>query len=101
MSIGSGAVSAVVTGVLGLGIGTGIELIVPHRSEATVQEQLIAGSVQLGLNGIAFVGMQRLLGDMDPCCGMVFLMAMLPGQPELMNTLVNFRALTLRQFNTE
>ena len=77
------------TGTLGLSIGTGIDLLMEHafRNEESNENMAAALGVQLAINGVAVFLMTKALKDRDYSDGVLFFPALLQSQPSLQKKL--------------
>ena len=82
--------------MLGVGIGIGIEKIMPAFSEdVTLTTQLVETALQASLNGIAVAVVSSLQsGSVDPTAGAPFVYALYEVQPEMRQRIVSLAGLT-------
>ena len=84
MSTGRAIQISVTHTVLGVGIGSVIEgLLPPFSAGASVTNLVFETLVQVGLNGAALASVSEFLRDDDPTFGIPFSMALLSSQTEL------------------
>ena len=85
-SVDKAALHAVLTGTLGLSIGTGIDLLMEHAFK-NEENMAAALGVQLAINGVAVFLMTKALKDRDYSDGVLFFPALLQSQPSLQKKL--------------
>ena len=85
-SVDKAALHAVLTGTLGLSIGTGIDLLMEHAFK-NEENMAVALGVQLAINGVAVFLMTKALKDRDYSDGVLFFPALLQSQPSLQKKL--------------
>lgn len=81
---------AVTHTLLGIGIGSVIEALLPSfNASASLANQAFETLVQVGLNGAALASVAGFLRDDDPTFGIPFSMALFQAQPELAKRIEN------------
>ena len=84
MSTGRAIQVSVTHTVLGVGVGAGIEAMLPTFSAgASVTNLVFETLVQVGLNGVALASVSEFLRDDDPTFGIPFSTALMWSQSDL------------------
>ena len=88
MSTGRAIQVSITHTVLGVGVGAGIEAMLPAFSAgASVTNLVFETLVQVGLNGVALASVSEFLRDDDPTFGILFSGALFQSQTELVQRL--------------